>query len=165
MRDVFDWLPPGEGIVRKGDASPNGLKGGDGHDILIGGGGGDALEGLGARDVLIGGSGADYFVFREVPARGRDADVIMDFKPGVDVLVMPFDFIPTGPSAGPRQPDILNAENFTYGRKAKDADDFVIYRKKTGALFVDTDGSGPAAMQKVAILANKAKIDASDIYL
>ena len=44
-------------------------------------------------------------------------------------------------------------------------DDFVIYRKKTGALFLDTDGSGPEAMHKIAILANKVKIDAGDIVV
>jgi Ca2+-binding RTX toxin-like protein len=171
MRDAFDWLPAYAVVtVQAGSRGFDTLVGSDGHDALIGRGGGDMLigdvAGTVARDILIGGGGADFFNFQFVPAHGRDADVIMDFKPGTDALVLRFDFLPAADKPVTTYgPDLLDPSSFVMGGRAKDADDFVIYRKKTGAIFIDTDGTGPEAQQKVAILANKAKIDASDIYL
>lgn len=167
MRDVFDWLPPQTpATIRYGTDLSEPMAGGDGRDILFGKAGDDLLIGGGSRDILVGGAGADQFYFDALPAFSRDADVILGFKPGVDALVLDFDFLPIDPDKPNygSAPDRLDPDSFTYG-KAKDADDFVIYRKKTGALFLDTDGSGPEAMHKIAILANKVKIDAGDIVV
>jgi len=167
MRDVFDWLPPQTpATIRYGTELSEPMAGGDGRDILFGKAGDDLLIGGGSRDILAGGTGFDQFYFDFIPDHGRDADVILGFKPGADAIVLDFDFLPADPDKPNygSAPDRLDPDSFTYG-KAKDADDFVIYRKKTGALFIDTDGTGPEAMHKIAILANKAKIDAGDILV
>jgi len=167
MRDVFDWLPPNTpATIRYGTDLSEPMAGTDGREILFGKGGDDLLIGGGLRDILSGGAGADQFYFDIVPTIAKDADVILDFK-GRDSISLAFNFLPVDPGK-PKygsSPDTLDPDSFVVGRGPKDADDFVIYRKKTGALYIDTDGTGPETMHKVAILANKAKIDASDIVL
>ena len=78
-------------VLGKGGADE--LSGGAGNDRLVGGGGGDALVGGRGRDTLRGGAGddelrggpgADRFDFRG--ALGEDE--VLDFRPGVDVLLM-----------------------------------------------------------------------------
>jgi serralysin len=174
MRDVFDWLPAHQPArIVKGADGFDVMAGGDGWDILFGKGGDDLLIGDpdvntgGARDILVGGSGADSFHFQFVPQFKYAADVILDFKPGLDTLSLAFGFLPVDPDKPEYgyAPDLLDPGSFTYGKGPKDGDDFVIYRKKTGALFLDADGTGPEAMHKIAILANKAKIDAGDIIV
>lgn len=174
MRDALDWLPAyWPATTTKGRNKADVMAGGDGWDIIFGRGGDDLLIGDpdvnsgGSRDILIGGRGADQFHFQFTPDIARSADVILDFEPGRDVLSLEFGFLPIDPHK-PKYGgylDKLDPESFVVGKGPKDADDFVIYRKKTGALFIDTDGTGPEAMHKVAILANKAKIDAGDIVV
>lgn len=173
MHGILRWLPKNSSAtLRIGDSTTNTLQGADGHDVLLGHGHPDLLIGdlddapVLARDILVGGGGADSFYFQSLPNRGRDADVIIDFKPGTDAIILDFGFLPGEKDKGyGYRPAHVDKDNFTYGREAKDADDFVIYRKKTGALFIDTDGTGPEASHKVAILANHAKIHASDLHV
>jgi Ca2+-binding RTX toxin-like protein len=54
---------------------------------------------------------------------------------------------------------------FWEGTRAHDASDRIIYNKKTGALFYDSDGSGQAAAIQFATLTNKAAISEKDFYL
>ena len=58
------------------------LIGGAGADILSGGAGNDIVNGGAGSDTLFGGAGDDTFVF----TGGGGQDVVMDFKPGDDVL-------------------------------------------------------------------------------
>ena len=71
-------------------AFPTSSIGGDGNDLLVGGGGVDALSGGAGNDVLIGGygkdalaggAGNDIFVFN-APAGAANADTITDFAAG-----------------------------------------------------------------------------------
>lgn len=173
MKDILEWLPPQTpATIRKGSALSEPMAGGEGRDILFGKSGADLLIGDpddtvgGLRDILVGGRGPDTFYFQSIPEHGRDADVILDLKPGKDAIFLDFDFLPgTNGKGYGYKPEHLDKDSLTYGKQAKDADDFVIYRKKTGALLIDTDGNGPDAAHKIAILANKAKIDATDIHL
>lgn len=59
-----------------------------GADYLSGGDGNDALIGGTGRDVLIGGAGADSFVFtaRTDSGLGSAADLVSDFRHGLDVI-------------------------------------------------------------------------------
>ena len=72
----------GDDELRAGDGATH-LHGGRGNDRLIGGDGDDVLVGGDGDDILSGGGGANVFVFN-----GQEAgnDVILDFKPGADVL-------------------------------------------------------------------------------
>lgn len=174
MRDVFDWLPTNRpATITKGGNEADVMAGGEGRDILFGRGGNDLLIGDpdvnsgGSRDILVGGQGADHFHFQFIPTIARDSDVILSFKPSRDAIVLDFDFLPADPDK-PKYGaylDKLDPESFVVGNKAKDADDFVIYRKKTGALFIDVDGNGAGEMHKIAIFANKADLKAGDIII
>ena len=67
-----------------GGAGDDLLVGGAGLDVLIGGTGSDTLEGGLGLDVLTGGAGIDHFVFN----RGDGPDLVTDFQPGVDKIVL-----------------------------------------------------------------------------
>lgn len=176
MDEVLKCLPDGvEFVGHHGTEGRDLLEGGYGHDAVFGGAGDDFLFGdggyrdvlpngadhVGLRDVMVGGGGRDQFWFVSEPT-SVNVDVIIDFQPGKDKIVLKASVFPFYEIAPGEQ---LHADQFRYGRGPKDDNDYVIYRKKTGALFVDTDGTGPEAMHKVAILANKAKIDHKDIEI
>ncbi|WP_339947154.1 M10 family metallopeptidase C-terminal domain-containing protein [uncultured Albimonas sp.] len=65
-----------------GDAGRDSLQGGGGADRLHGGGGADVIDGGAGRDRMWGDAGADRFVFHRAP----EADRILDFEPGRDVI-------------------------------------------------------------------------------
>ncbi len=87
-------LQGSSGLRGTGNASGNqlaGSSGGDrlfgmgGRDDLRGGGGADTLTGGLGRDTLTGGAGADDFIFEAALTSPRaSADVITDFRPGID---------------------------------------------------------------------------------
>jgi len=62
------------------------LSGGEGADHLFGGLGDDILIGDQGDDYLVGGAGADRFVF--YPGAEGDYDIISDFDPSVDKIVL-----------------------------------------------------------------------------
>jgi hypothetical protein len=116
----------GRGADRlRGNDAANELRGGGGADTLIGGAGVDWLSGGGGKDVMIGGPGADTFYFR-ASAPGA-ANVIRDFTPGVDTIV-------------------LNEMPLVAGLAA----DRVIYDADTGRLYYDADGAGSGEAKLVA---------------
>ncbi|WP_339951267.1 calcium-binding protein [uncultured Albimonas sp.] len=67
-----------------GGEGADSLYGGAGEDVIYGGGGDDVLGGEGGDDRLVGGKGADEFEY----FMGGGADLIVDFKPGEDLLVL-----------------------------------------------------------------------------
>jgi Ca2+-binding RTX toxin-like protein len=76
------------GVVLDGGAGHDLLVGGAGLDVLIGGDGDDTLKGGRGLDVLTGGAGADRFVLDY----GDGPDLITDFQPGVDKIVLGDEF-------------------------------------------------------------------------
>ena len=93
-------------------------------DILAGGEGNDKLKG---------GGSADQFVFAE---KGKDdADRIIDFKPGKDLIVLDRSVF-TGIG------DELSKDEFKIGKQADHNADRVVYDKGTGKLDRDGDGKG-----------------------
>lgn len=135
-----------------GDKGDNVFFGNGGNDSLDGSGGSDKLFGGQGVDTLKGGKGSDYFVFGE-----PDGDHVKDFKPGEDKIMqlLPQDSsLPDGP---------ISAANFMLGKSAADADDYFIYDRSTGKLYFDSDGNGGAGQRLVAVLDNKADLQASDI--
>jgi Ca2+-binding RTX toxin-like protein len=72
------------GVVLDGGMGHDLLLGGAGLDVLIGGFGDDTLEGGLGLDVLTGGDGADHFVL----SWGDGPDLITDFQPGVDKIIL-----------------------------------------------------------------------------
>ena len=81
-----DKLMGGQGRDRlSGGGGQDYLRGDDGRDTLLGSHGDDLLWGGNdpEKDHLKGGKGADTFVFKQLTA---EADVILDFQPGQDLL-------------------------------------------------------------------------------
>ena len=86
-----DWYQPN--VFRASDHDPmliglsivKKLGGTTGRDTLIGTAGDDVIEGGAGADTLTGGAGANQFVYGSMLDAG---DVITDFKPGVDSLVL-----------------------------------------------------------------------------
>jgi len=73
-----------------GGLDDDALDGGGGNDVLKGGTGADVLRGMLGADILQGGAGKDLFVYGAVKHSlpGLDADHILDFVRGEDLLVV-----------------------------------------------------------------------------
>ena len=127
-----------------------------GRDKLSGGSGNDTLDGGNGRDTLEGGSGSDIFWFEDsvVPS---NVDTIKDFG-STDVIGLDgFYFGALGPS--------VSAGELRKGTAAKDANDFLIYDRKTGKLYYDDDANGAGAQIQIAVLSNKANLSAGDFEI
>ena len=129
------------------------LRGGDGKDVIDGGAGDDAIAGGLGVDILQGGAGADQFYFLEAPGQAN-ADVIRDFsrKEGDKIMLLSSVFDAIGTS--------LDRKEFVKGGKAKDGNDFILYKK--GKLFYDEDGKGGAAKVLIATLDKSVKLSHAD---
>lgn len=123
------------------------LKGGDGDDVLVAHGG----------SKLFGGKGDDIFVYGDLGQSSND--FYADFNVKEDVVAIYPGVIP-GVPVGP-----LADNYFHVGKKAKDADDYVIYDRKSGNLYVDLDGSGNGAQMQIARLPEKLKMTADNIMI
>ncbi|MGF1445958.1 MAG: trypsin-like serine protease [Pikeienuella sp.] len=83
--DGDDLLEGGDGIdAVLGSAGRDSLFGGPGADSVFGGADDDTVSGGLGADLLAGGDGADRFEF----AVGDGSDLVFDFTPGTDVLVL-----------------------------------------------------------------------------
>jgi Ca2+-binding RTX toxin-like protein len=156
--EAFGMKFGGGGFYFKADANDdriNGtrnddhLSGGGGNDVLNGGAGRDLLNGGAGNDVLKGGVGIDTFVFsRDLSDAGVDR--ITDFNSRIGEKMMlnayVFEELEVGSKLpvdfGARDRGTLAASNFCIGKRAKDADDRLVYDKATGALHYDADGNG-----------------------
>ena len=135
------------------------LYGSIGNEVMKGGLGDDWLEGRGASDTLFGGEGADTFAFTYAD-KGNDPTAeffvhrIKDFDPREDLIfldVARFTAIDPGP---------LDKSEYGIGRRAGSKDEHFIFRKKTGDLFYDADGTGKIKKVLVAELDPGIKLKA-----
>jgi serralysin len=126
-----DWL--------FGDSGSDFLFGGAGKDTLAGGDGDDRIAGGAGVDLLSGGLGADIFVFDILNAR----DQISDFT-AEDTLEFDLDLYTMLAGA--------SLDNWVYGSKALDADDYLIYNASKGILYYDANGSGAGGAKAVVTI-------------
>jgi Ca2+-binding RTX toxin-like protein len=137
--DVFD-----------GSAGMSGsVFGGPGNDKLVGGSGNDRLHGGVGNDALTGGSGADRFYFDTALNGLTNVDTITDFAPGTDKMVLSkTDFVGIGTAriaaGGIVAAKPLAAADFHVGPHATTSSQHIIYHARSGFLFYDSDGNGPA---------------------
>jgi Ca2+-binding RTX toxin-like protein/subtilisin-like proprotein convertase family protein len=136
-----------------GNVGDNYLQGAGGHDRIFGGAGNDTLEGGLGRDILHGGAGADVFMLDMPEARGF-ADIILDFNPLQDHLAL------NRGAFGFADGETISASNIRFGTKSLDADDFLIFNRRTGALLFDVDGNGDDAAIHIATLRKTAILTA-----
>ena len=149
-----------------GGAGSDTLRGGLGNDKLLGNGlpggadGNDKLYGDLGNDTLTGGAGKDLFVFDTKPHKSANVDHVVDFMPKVDRFhIDNAVFTKVGKNGK------LAGDAFVAAKKALDAEDRLIYDKAKGWLYYDPDGTGHAAMIRIAILDNKVKLAAADFLV
>lgn len=135
------------------------LDGGAGLDRLSGGAGNDRLAGGYGNDVLFGGYGKDSFVFDTRPAQSN-FDRITDFSVMDDTIQLARAVFTKIARKG-----ALVKEAFYIGTKAHDADDRIVYNKKTGVIFYDADGSGQAAAVAFARVKAGLALTEKDFYV
>lgn len=153
-----DRLVGGDGRdMLSGGSSGDLLIGVTGKDTLLGGSGNDTLVGGDGKDVLTGGTGADIFFFGSAPFKSN-ADKITDFKHDTDRIELLRELFPM---LGAK----VTKSELRFGTSAKDSNDFLIYDKNTGALYIDPDANGSAPKYLIATLTNKASIDYGDIFM
>ena len=147
-----------------GSPGDNFLSGDDGADLLDGGKGSDNLFGGTflladlSRDRLKGGGGQDLF-WIALPNTSANADAILDFKPGIDTIVL-FDS------------EVIDAlgmsvdfDEFHIGKGAADPNDHLVYNARTGALFFDANGSEDGMAIKIATLSRGLPLTANDFFV
>lgn len=125
-----------DATVKLGGAADNKVRN---FESVTGGMAGDKLTG--DKD------SAEYVVFDTKLSAGH-ADIITDFKHGIDKIVLATSiFGKLGPSVEAVE---LVIGNGSKPLAAKQADDHLLYNKKTGQLFYDDDGKGKHAAVLVA---------------
>jgi Ca2+-binding RTX toxin-like protein len=133
------------------------ISGGAGKDALDGGGGADTISGGAGRDTLTGSVGPDRFVFDATLNALSNVDTISDFSAAQDEIALDADiFSAIG---------TMTADAFHVGGTAQDAEDRILYKKFTGALFYDPDGNGPEAAVKFAVLTGSPDITFADFIV
>ncbi|MGO4707428.1 hypothetical protein AB4072_16820 [Microvirga sp. 2MCAF38] len=60
---------------------------------------------------------------------------------------------------------VLKKEWLSIGSSAHDGDDRIIYNKKTGALYYDSDGTGGSAQVQIATLSKNLKLTFKDFFV
>jgi len=156
-----------------------------GDDMLNGGAGNDTLNGGAGKDFLSGGDGADTFVF-DNPFKKGHFDHINDFKSGQDKIQFDLDAL-KGFKVKAAKSDLLDLAKkgkldkkfsvvldkvfkegklekkfFTVGTASKDGNDYVVYTKKSGIVYLDVDGSGSAKPVEILKLKPGTTLSFSD---
>ena len=129
---------------------------------LIGGAGNDTLNGFGGNDTLTGGLGNDSFNFTSALST-TNIDTISDFLSGADKIVLNSAIFTK----------LLNDTNLSdnivvqsFGNKAIDANDYLIFNSSTKALYYDADGSGRYSTPvQFATLTNVSALSGSDFVV
>lgn len=144
------------------------LLGKDGADVLFGFGGNDTLKGGDGSDFLADGEGINKFFGDE----GNDVfgfqlsslntenpvSKIKDFEKGEDLITLLTDIAALKPGG-------LAPQYFHKGGGAADGDDYVIYDKPSGKVFIDFDGSGAGAQIQFAKVTAGTKLQADDFMV
>ena len=136
--------------VFNGNAGNDTLISGLGNDTLNGDAGNDTLIGGAGNDTLTGGLGNDYFVFNSTPNATSNRDTITDFNVVADTIQLENSIFTSLVTTG-----TLDATMFRKGAGvniARDANDYIIYNTRSGALYYDADGVGGSAAVQIALI-------------
>ncbi|TAN49783.1 MAG: calcium-binding protein [Methylococcaceae bacterium] len=131
-------------------------------DVIFGYAGNDRLNGGAGNDALTGGSGNDVFRFDANLHRAGHVDQITDFVANQDTVQLE-----NAVFTRLAKPGGLAAANLHIGtaNTAADANDYLVYNTKTGALLYDADGNGASAPAQFATLVGHPAISATDFVV
>jgi Ca2+-binding RTX toxin-like protein len=138
------------------------LVGNGANNIISGGNGNDRLTGLAGNDTLIGGAGNDFFVFSAPLNATTNVDRINDFSSTSDTILLENAYFTALNTLGALAPGALqiNATGL-----ATEADDRIIYKADSGALYYDADGVGGAAGILFARIGNDLLLTGADFVV
>jgi Ca2+-binding RTX toxin-like protein len=153
-----------------GNALDNSITGNKGKNAINGESGDDYVNGGLGNDSLTGGQGEDAFLFTTklgTPKTDRKVnfDKVTDFSAADDSLYLDNAVFRKLGSGSPTNPKQLKKAFFTIGDKAKDANDYIIYNKKTGALSYDVDGTGTKAAIEFAQVKKGSGLTYKDFFV
>jgi Ca2+-binding RTX toxin-like protein len=148
-----------------GSAADDVFWGGSGKDTLNGGAGNDKLNGGLGNDLLNGGRGKDVFIFNTKLNKTGNVDKITSFSVKDDTIWLDNAIFKKLGSGSDLKPGKLKKDFFTFGSKAKDKNDYIVYDKAKGALYYDADGSGKGAAVKFAQLDKNLKLSSLDFMI
>ena len=155
--DVVDAGVGNDKVLAGNDAQGDSLAGGAGNDTLAASAGNDTLLGGTGVDVLTGGKGVDEFVVDTLQAR---ADVITDFKPLDDTIILSASVFEALASNGP-----LTASHFIVGESATDLTDYIIYNPKTGLIAYDSESNDGVAPIPVILVSVNTALSSTDFII
>jgi Ca2+-binding RTX toxin-like protein len=148
--------------VLNGAGGNDRLDGYKGGDTIQGGAGNDLLYGGEGKDTLWGGTGLDAFVFHHTG--NANADRVEDFSSADDNIYLAGNLLDWDSGFWGQGPVATNLfKDLT--RDAQDADDKVLYNRKTGELWLDRDGLGGAGPELICQLDPGTRISFADIHL
>ena len=99
---------------------------------------------------------ADKLLFDTFLGAATNVDTIRKFSPGKDAIFLDEDIFTT------ITPGTLAAAEFHKGTAATDPDHRIIYDRKSGALYYDSDGTGVFAQTQFAQFNAGTKLKAAD---
>jgi beta-glucanase (GH16 family) len=134
------------------------------RDLLSGGSGNDKIFGRAGNDVLAGGAGRDAFVFDTKLSAKGNRDTISDFDARADMIWVDNKIFAILGKGSAEKPGALKKKFFAL-EHATDANDHIIYSKKTGILSYDPDGSGEKPATAIAKLKKGMKLDHTDFFV
>ncbi|MBN9022870.1 MAG: calcium-binding protein [Rhizobiales bacterium] len=114
------------------------------------------ISGGKGNDTFVLGTKAEQLLFDSTLDAATNVDTIRNFTSGKDMFLLSQGIFTA------LSPGELPATAFVKGKAAVDADDRIIYDKKTGSLYYDADGSGAGAQVQFASLDKNTKLKASD---
>lgn len=153
-----------ENLTAAASQSTLALSGNRQANLITGNAGANRLSGREGNDQLKGGSGKDTFVFDTRPNKSTNVDKILDFSSPIDSIFLE-NKIFTKLGAGSAKGRKFTSDMFIESKKAQDAEDRIVYDRKTGALSYDQDGSGFKAQVKIATISNKTKLYWHDFFV
>ncbi|WP_112664691.1 hypothetical protein [Microvirga flavescens] len=166
VKDVLGLVRDEAFKIQVGDVANEIATGTMGNDVLKGGAGKDRFYGGLGNDTLEGGKGQDIFVFDTKPNKKTNIDTITDFSVKDDGIWLDNAiFKKLGKAGSEKKPAMLSKNCFTIGTKAADAKNYLIYNKKTGALYYDADGTGAQAQIQIATLSKNLKMTYKDFFV
>lgn len=145
-----------------GNSLDNLLIGNHKNNTLNGGDGKDSLNGGDGTDTLTGGLGLDLFIFTTAPS-SSNVDHITDFsRNNGDTIRLNYSVFQ---NAGTLGKNIDTAEFLATDTLSATASQHILYKKSTGELFYNPDGSSLGELMLIAVLDGQPALSNIDISL